>query len=41
MVIVADLNGDGNLDVPGWDSVTGLGVPNSLDFAQAVVAAAP
>lgn len=26
---------------PGWDNVTGLGVPNSLEFVQAVVAAAP
>ena len=26
---------------PGWDNVTGLGVPNSLEFVKAVVAAAP
>lgn len=26
---------------PGWDNVTGLGVPNGLEFVKAVVAAAP
>ncbi|MGA7380247.1 MAG: S53 family peptidase [Terriglobales bacterium] len=26
---------------PGWDNVTGLGVPNGLNFVEAVVAAAP
>jgi subtilase family serine protease len=26
---------------PGWDNVTGLGVPNSLEFVKAVAAAAP
>jgi subtilase family serine protease len=26
---------------PGWDSVTGLGTPNGLEFVKAVVAAAP
>jgi len=26
---------------PGWDNVTGLGVPNGLEFVNDVVAAAP